>query len=293
MSYCSAILLAAGRSRRLGFDKILTPLAGKIVLKFSFEVLLNSDDVDEIVVVTRGDIREKIQALVDEYKVSKAVRVIEGGKERQDSVWEGISVASDQATEVLIHDAARPLITQETITMVLAEARRTGAAIVGKPASDTVKKSNESDEIVETVERSSVWLVETPQIFKKELIKEAYEHVKNNKLQITDDASAVELLNHKVQLIESKALNLKLTRPEDWRYLELLFQSEKGKKLRGLVHQLSNELSPIVGYMPLIEKQLGENPKAKGYFQKVQSASGHVQKTVNEIQDNVRELFPD
>ena len=132
MSDCAAILLAAGRSRRLGFDKILTPIAGKPVVQYSLEVFKVMDVVSSITLVTRSDLMDSLGQIVEKLEIDKPVEIIEGGKERQDSVWAGLTHLKDKAGYVAIHDAARPLLTQEVMELLLDKASEVGGAICGQ-----------------------------------------------------------------------------------------------------------------------------------------------------------------
>ena len=293
MKSCSAILLAAGRSRRLGFDKILTPLSGRPVLCHALQVLKESALILEVILVTREDIHERVEELVSRVPGDNPVRIIRGGVERQDSVFEGLKEVSGDAREVLIHDAARPLLSEELIRDVLAVAREKGAAVTAHRATDTLKVADEQARVIQTLDRSKIWAMGTPQIFHKELILEAYSKVKEAGEMITDDAAAVERLGRPVYLVESGSLNLKITRPADWEILELWLNRERGKEIRRKIHQLSNQLSPLIGYLPLLEKYGGQGEKFAGYLEKMKASSGTLQDLTYQLQAIARDLFPD
>ena len=293
MSYCSAILLAAGRSQRLGFDKILTPLAGNPVLHYSFTALMESPEIGEIHVMTRADLIDQVKEMLAPYGKGKPVHVRTGGLERQDSVWAGLQAVSAQATEVLIHDAARPLLTGELIETLLVRARVEGSAVAAQRATDTLKVADENGWVDTTLDRSKVWQVQTPQVFQKEVIIEAYAKVQEDKTPITDDASAVELLNYEVLLVESKTPNLKITRLDDWRSLERLLREKRGRELRRGIHDISNLMSPLVGYLPLLKKYGGSDGKFLEYMEKFEEGSRKLQVLAQTVQKLAREFFPD
>lgn len=293
MSYCSAILLAAGRSQRLGFDKILTPLGGQPVLHYSFTALMESPGIQEIHVMTRVDLVDRVKEILGSYRKTKPVHVRAGGQERQDSVWAGLQAISYEATEVLIHDAARPLLTGELIETLLARAREGGSAVAAQRATDTLKVADETGWVGMTLDRSKIWQVQTPQVFSRELIVNAYAKVQEEKAAITDDASAVERLEQQVLLVESKTPNLKITRLEDWENLERLFREKRGRELRRRVHDVSNLMSPLVGYLPLLKKYGGSDAKFSGYLEKFEEGSRQLQVLAQELQKLGRELFPD
>ncbi|MFH1066804.1 MAG: 2-C-methyl-D-erythritol 4-phosphate cytidylyltransferase [bacterium] len=217
MKDCSAVLVAAGSGKRLGFDKVLTPLAGKPVVQYSLETLQCAPSIQEIILVTRAELIGKLSELTKNSSIQ--TKVIEGGVERQDSVFIGIQQAT--ADYVLIHDAARPLVTVDMIEKTLAEARKTGAAVCAQRATDTLKRAAPNGRVLETLNRAKIWHMQTPQIFRRELIARAYRRVQEKNLHVTDDAAAVELLGEPVQLVEANGLNLKITRETDWKLAEL------------------------------------------------------------------------
>ncbi|MDR1304351.1 MAG: 2-C-methyl-D-erythritol 4-phosphate cytidylyltransferase [Verrucomicrobiales bacterium] len=227
MQTCSAILLAAGRSRRLGFDKILTPLAGRAVLHYALSALQRSPSVTEIIVVTRADILPQVQAIAAAAG-DKPLQFTIGGAERQDSVSNGLRAVSAAATEVLIHDAARPLLDEQVIAATLTVARARGAAVTAHRASDTLKLADDRQRVTATLDRANIWAMGTPQIFRRELIVSAYAKVQAERLTVTDDAAAVELLGQPVYLVDNPRLNLKITRPADWELLELWLRRPQG-----------------------------------------------------------------
>ncbi|MEM6822938.1 MAG: 2-C-methyl-D-erythritol 4-phosphate cytidylyltransferase, partial [Verrucomicrobiota bacterium] len=293
MTQCSAILLAAGSSRRLGFDKILTPLAGKPAFLYALKVLVASDAIHELVVVTREDLIVELESLIEKEKPSIPFKVIAGGKERQDSVYAGLQEADNVSEMVLIHDAARPLISDDLIHKVLEVACKTGAAICGRPAADTLKQTQDQATIQETLDRSKIWQVETPQVFKRELALEAYRNVIENDRAITDDASAVEALGHVVSLVESTDLNLKITRSADWEILKVWMGNAQGKSLRNDLHKVNNSLMPLTGFLPFLEKYRDNDQKFRKYISQIQSGSREAIEAIQRAQVAARELFPD
>jgi len=291
MNHCSAILLAAGKSQRLGFDKILTPLCGQPVLIYSLQSLLNSPLIHEVIIVTRQDIIPAIESLVAGQKPVKNVRVIQGGAERQDSVYLGLKSVAADSTHILIHDAARPLLSLSMIEKSLIACEKTGAAVVARRATDTLKKVSATDEIEATLDRSTIWLVETPQVFHKKIITESYERVITKKAFVTDDASTVELAGGTVFVVESDTLNLKITRTMDWEILELWLKKEGVLLIREDIHHLSNELSPLIGYLPLLEKYGGHDEKFLNYLSRCIDSARGVQTALHALQTKTRNLF--
>ncbi|MDX6766750.1 MAG: 2-C-methyl-D-erythritol 4-phosphate cytidylyltransferase [Candidatus Methylacidiphilales bacterium] len=287
MNDCSAVLLAGGASRRLGFDKILSPLAGKPVLAYSLEALDHSPSVSEIVLVAREDTREAITRLAGGAGLAKPWRVVTGGVERQDSVWNGIQATSATAM-VLIHDAARPLLTPGMVADLVAATRESGAVICGRPATDTLKLADSSGWIESTVDRSKYWQVETPQVFRRDWIERAYREVQEQKVNVTDDASAVERLGLPVRIVTAGAFNLKITRPADWQMLELWLSIRTGSSLRAAVHALANQASPLLGYLPLLQKYGSTEPKFIDYWEKCLKASEQIEEQLRVLQEMIR-----
>ncbi|MEM9445496.1 MAG: 2-C-methyl-D-erythritol 4-phosphate cytidylyltransferase [Verrucomicrobiota bacterium] len=292
MSDCAAILLAAGRSRRLGYDKILTPIAGKPVVQYSLEVFKEMDAVGSIILVTRPDLIESLNQMSERLEIDKPIEIIEGGKERQDSVWAGLRHLKGKTDYVAVHDAARPLLTEELMKLLLAKAKEVGGAICGQSATDTMKLSSQESMILKTVDRANIWTVQTPQIFRTELILEAYECVHQEATAITDDASAMEAIGKPVALVDGGIINMKITHPRDWEVIELLLNRSKGLKLRQIGHDLCNSLSPIMGYLPLVEKYGGDSEKFRNYVSKMQKSSEQSQLLLNQFQELVRIIFP-
>jgi 2-C-methyl-D-erythritol 4-phosphate cytidylyltransferase len=290
MVQCSAILLAAGSSRRLGFDKILTPLAGKPVVLYALEALFHSPSVAEILLVTRADLVDKMEKLCRDGGMGdgKPVRVLAGGAERQDSVWAGLSAVSPASGLVLIHDAARPLLNEALIERSVAQALEKGSAICAQRASDTIKEASADGEVAGTLDRSRLWQMQTPQVFRKELIVPAYGEVIRRGLPITDDASALEAAGAKVWLMESDGPNLKITRQADWEMLESLLSWSQRLELRARLHHLANAMSPLAGYAFLLEKYGPKDEKFMSYFDKFQSGLAETERRYREMHHWVR-----
>lgn len=293
MSDTAAILLGAGRSQRLGFDKILTPLAGRPVLTYSLEALAASPHVREVIVVTRPDLAGSVTALAQKWAEKKNWRIVHGGAERQDSVWAGLQAADPACTLALIHDAARPLLTVNMVDELVRAARQHGSAVCARPATDTLKEATSDGQVLNTVDRSRYWQVETPQIFRFQDILEAYRRVQEEGIKVTDDASVAEQVGLPVRLVTAGMFNLKITRPADWRLLELWLNADRGKELRHAIHQLANQLNPAVGYLPLLDKYGAESPQFRGYLEKVASSLQQTETTLHRVQALAREIHSD
>lgn len=210
----SAIIVAAGSSRRMGFDKLAAQLVGKSVRERSIEAFEKCSEVDEIVVVTSAEISSDFQ---------KLTRVVEGGAERHFSVWNGIQAIDPNAEYIAVHDGARPLVTPEAIAKCLAEAKKSGAATLAHPISDTLKRSDsDGHAVVESVSRDLLWAMETPQIFRADLLRAAYEKILEQGELVTDEVSAVQALGTEVLLVENPEPNLKITFPADLQLAEAI-----------------------------------------------------------------------
>ena len=216
---CTAVVLAAGQGRRMGTDlpKQFLPLCGKPVLWYSLNCFQNSGLTDRIVLVTGKEwIGYCEEEIVRKYGLSKVKTITEGGENRYDSVYNGLKACAD--TEfVMIHDGARPFITDEILRRGLLGAEKTGACVIGMPSKDTVKIADQEGFIKETPQRSSVWIIQTPQVFRYSLIREAYRRImESGTVNVTDDAMVVEqTLGTKIALAEGSYENLKVTTPDD------------------------------------------------------------------------------
>ena len=211
----TAILVAAGDSRRMGFDKLFATVAGGPVIAHTIRAFERAGCVDGIIVVAREDRLTELKKIVRDEKLKKVRSIITGGKHRQDSVGAGLDQL-DAATEyVAVHDAARPLITAEQIELVLEQCRIHAAASLAEPISDTLKYADAEFFVTGSVDRHQLYAMQTPQVFERRLIEDAYRVVHAEKVSVTDEVSAVERLGRKVILVPNKDLNLKITYPRD------------------------------------------------------------------------------
>ena len=222
---CSVVIVAAGSARRMeGIDKVLAKLGELPVLVHTFYAFQDCPLVGEIVVVTREDLLVEVGRLCKEYGLDKVKKVIVGGAERINSVRAGLSEISPEAELVAIHDGARPLVTQKILTDTIRRAAETGAAVPAIPVIDTIKRV-EDGFTVETVDRSQLRAMQTPQIFDMGLIKAALEKALEDGENLTDDCAAVERLGMKVALTEGSRENIKITTPFDLMLGESILES--------------------------------------------------------------------
>ncbi len=206
-----AIIVGAGSSTRLGYDKVFLPLAGKPLLAWSVDVCQKSQLVDQVVLVLNEDRLDQGHRLAIERQWSKVVEICAGGNRRQDSVRQGLNELED-CDWVVIHDCARPFLTEDLIRDGLEAAQATGAAVAAVPVKDTVKLGGSDMLVSRTLNREALWAVQTPQFFRFDIIAAAHEQVKD---EVTDDAGMVEKLGYKVKLYMGAYDNIKITMPED------------------------------------------------------------------------------
>jgi 2-C-methyl-D-erythritol 4-phosphate cytidylyltransferase len=201
----AVIIAAGGEGKRMGHRKQFLPLLNSSVVETTLAVFRKVKGLSEIVLVVSPED-------VGLAKNIPGVKVVEGGKERQDSVANGLKAVSPDTDLVLIHDGARPLITIDVIDKAISEAVKYGAAVVGVPAKDTVKVVGDDLLVESTPERKKLWLIQTPQVFKYSIITQAHKQAKS---KLTDDAGLVEAMGGKVKMVMGTYENLKITTPED------------------------------------------------------------------------------
>lgn len=211
---CSVVVVAAGSSTRMGEDKLFMDLAGKSVLARTLAALNDCACVDEIVVVTRLESLEKVAALCHDNAVTKVGKVVVGGASRTESALAGLVQIRRNAKYVLIHDGARPLVTEDIVYDALHNAALYKCAAPAIPVTDTVKEA-ENDTVVRTLERSTLAAIQTPQAFVPEIIKAALTRAVAEKKEYTDDCAAVEAMGLKVRLSKGSPENIKITGPVD------------------------------------------------------------------------------
>lgn len=211
MTQIGAVIVGAGHSERMGTDKIFLTLAGKPVLAWTVDLCQSNELLSQITIVLNESNLDYGYGLVAERKWSKVVAVCAGGKRRQDSVKAGLT-ALRECEWVVIHDAARPFLTADLIDAGLVAARETGAAAAAVPVKSTIKLSHSNGTVEKTLTRDRLWEVQTPQIFRLDVILKAYER---NDGDVTDDASLVEKSGGKVKLYMGSYRNIKITTPED------------------------------------------------------------------------------
>ena len=222
----SAIIVAAGQGSRMGpnIDKLFLEVSGAPVVAHTWERLDETESIDEIVLVIRDGLKSAFEELATTLEIQKPYRFVFGGKERQDSVWNGLLAISPSASIVAIQDGARPCTPAELIEATIDAARETGAAVAAQRVTDTIKQSDDGKIIARHLDRSRLWAVQTPQTFRVDVIRKALAAVREKGLLVTDDTAACELIGQPVRLVESTKPNPKVTVPADLHYIELLLR---------------------------------------------------------------------
>jgi len=223
----SAIIVAAGKGTRMGpqVDKLFLELNGCPIVAHTWRRFDQAGCIDELVLVVRDGAQAAFAALAEKHRFKKPFRLVAGGKERQDSVWNGLESLSPGAELVAIQDAARPCTSPALIAATVAAAREVGAAVAAQPVTDTIKESRDGKLIERTLDRARLWAVQTPQTFRVDIIRRALSAVRQQGLLVTDDTAACELIGQPVRLVFSTAPNPKVTRPEDLPCVEALLRS--------------------------------------------------------------------
>ncbi len=230
-----AIIVAAGKSRRMkkSENKIFLPLQNKPIIYFAIKAFQNCDLIGEIIVVAQKNDFGKIREINKEYGFNKIKKIIEGGKERQDSVYNGLMSIKNAKNDdiIVIHNGSNPFVKEKEIFECIGAARKHGAAVVGFELKDTIKKIK--NEFVEaTIDRANVFQVQTPQAIKYGLFIEAYKHAKNKKITATDDVSLVEALGKKVKIVNCSYENIKITTEDDLRIAEGILMKDERSNFR-------------------------------------------------------------
>ena len=238
----AVILPAAGRSTRFKdrhYKKPFVPLANRAVWIHAAERFLNREDVAQVILVIspedREDFNDKFAANVQ----ILGIQVVEGGAERADSVGKALARVKPEIEYVCVHDAARPLLASEWIDRVFEAAVRTGAAILAIPVAGTLKRVGANHRIEETVSRAGLWEAQTPQVFRRQILLDAY--AKRGDFQATDEASLVERIGQEVTVVQGSPINLKITTQEDLRLAEQALKAMPKPKLSNSGHPFAGD----------------------------------------------------
>ena len=203
-------------------DKMFLDIAGLPLLGHTWRRFDLFTEADEIILVTRDDTRPLLEDLAKRIDAQKPWQLVVGGAERQDSVWNGVNATAPESEIIAIQDGARPCTPLAAIQLAVVTAREMGAAVLARRLADTLKRGDGEGKIVGTVDRENLWAVQTPQVFRREIILAALAKVRDEGLSITDDTAACEALGQAVKLVECDQPNPKATTPADLPYIESL-----------------------------------------------------------------------
>lgn len=220
----TAIIVAAGRGTRMASheNKLFIKIHGRPVIAHTWAIFNNHPEIDHIVLVINNTLHDAFNDIAAIAGFKKSFSLVQGGNERQDSVWSGLNAVPESSDTVVIHDGARPLVSNTLISDTIHAAKTFGAAVAAQPVPDTIKESTDGNFISRHLERNTLWAVQTPQTFKITIIKQALSKVFESGLSVTDDTAACALIDQQVKLVESQSPNPKLTRPQDVEYITSL-----------------------------------------------------------------------
>jgi 2-C-methyl-D-erythritol 4-phosphate cytidylyltransferase len=242
MSRFAVILAAAGKSSRFHdphYKKPYAPLGNRPVWLHSAEKFVNRDDVKQLIVVISPEDRELFQTKFGANVAILGLDIVDGGAERPDSIMRGLTRVKPDIDFVAIHDAARPCFANEWIDRVFAAAEKSDAAILAIPVRGTLKQVGKDGVIRETLAREHLWEAQTPQVFRRQLILDAY--AQRGTVAATDDAQLVERLGHPVTVVEGSPINLKITTKEDLRLAEQSLKALPKPKVLGPLHPFADD----------------------------------------------------
>ena len=257
----SCIVLAAGAGRRMGYkeNKIFIPLGRFSIIQRTLQNVANVEGLKEIILVVAEGEQEYMTKHIQELDLTVPIHIVFGGKERQDSVACGLQAVSEDTNIVLVHDGARPLASTEMFNNVADSANTYGAATVGVPATDTIKRVDTDHNVLETLQRSELYQIQTPQGFQKELFVEAHQAAYETKYLGTDDVSLAEYVGKPVHIVEGDYCNIKVTTPNDIAVAKRYLGIEDTRMRVGFgydIHQLKAGRPCILGGVH-IESELG------------------------------------
>nr|AFK34060.1 unknown [Lotus japonicus] len=225
----SVVLLAGGKGKRMGasMPKQYLPLLGQPIALYSFFTFCHMLQVKEVIVVCDPSYQDIFQDAKGNYQAE--LKFALPGKERQDSVYNGLQAVDSNSELVCIHDSARPLVLSGDVKKVLKDGLLNGAAVLGVPVKATIKEANSESFVVRTLDRKTLWEMQTPQVIKPELLRKGFELVNREGLEVTDDVSIVEHLKHPVYITEGSYSNIKVTTPDDLLLAEKILHENSGE----------------------------------------------------------------
>ncbi|KAL5228331.1 hypothetical protein ABZP36_016596 [Zizania latifolia] len=222
----SVVLLSGGQGKRMGasMPKQYLPLLGVPIALHSLKTFCQLKEVKEVVVVCDPDYKDVFEDSIENVQIP--IKFALPGKERQDSVFNGLQEIDGDSELVCVHDSARPLVSSEDVKKVLEDAAVHGAAVLGVPVKATIKEADSDSFVVKTLDRKTLWEMQTPQVMKPNLLRDGFELVKRDDLEVTDDVSIVEYLKHPVYITEGSYTNIKVTTPDDLLLAERLMNEK-------------------------------------------------------------------
>jgi 2-C-methyl-D-erythritol 4-phosphate cytidylyltransferase len=243
MSRIAVILPAAGRSSRFSGreKKPFANLDGRAVWLRTAELFVTRNDVCQCLLLIAPEDRELFRTRYAANLAFMDIQLVDGGAERFESVANALKLVKDDAELIAIHDAVRPCVTSEAIDAVFTRATQTGAAILGVPVADTIKRVDDKKQIQGTQSRKGLWLAQTPQVFRRDWLLAAYAERAKRGTDITDDAQLVEAAGHTVQVVEGSPSNLKITMQSDLALAKAILQSRPAPKPSGPAHPFAEE----------------------------------------------------
>lgn len=222
-----AIVPAAGRANRMrmGRNKVLIEVAGEPILSWAIKAICSSELASELIICAREGEEEDVWKIASAHARRMSISLVHGDIERQESVYNALMKINGEADYVLVHDAARPLATPQLMRNVLMAAIEFGAATAAVPCTDTIKEASEDGFVMRTLPRGNLYLIQTPQAFRYEILLKAHEHARRLSLSCTDDAALVEAIGGRVKLVLGETHNIKVTVPTDLLVVESLLKA--------------------------------------------------------------------
>lgn len=219
-----AVIVAAGSGLRFGERKQFKKLGTKPLYLYSLQRFIDCDLIDEIVLVVPKDLLKTITFGVKKLNQTPEIKIVTGGKLRQDSVLAGVSTLSNQCEIVCVHDAARPFVSADLIQKTINACENNDGAVAAIPSHDTVKEVNSNNRIKRTIPREKIWLAQTPQAFHRSQLVKALSYAKENKIKVTDESTLLESLDYSIVVVEGDTENFKITTQNDWKFAELILE---------------------------------------------------------------------
>ncbi len=222
----SAVIAAAGKGERMGldFNKIFLSVEDKPIISYTLDVFEDCPLVEEIIISAKEEDIPLLNDIINDFEYKKVKTIVRGGKTRQESILNALDAVAEHIKTIAVHDGARPLLPPSVLHNTILKGIETGAAATGIMAKDTLKTIDTSGNISDTVDRSKTALIQTPQVFDKELLIKAHKYAKDNNINATDDCALLEQTGKKVSFVAGSSLNIKLTTPEDYLFISSYLQ---------------------------------------------------------------------